>query len=83
MPDVLIKEMPADLHEKLCVEAQKHRRTMTQEVLTILEKEMGVGAATQSETEMGTDVRDWPPPFKGKRLVTQSLITKGIREGRL
>lgn len=78
MPDILIKQVPEGLHTKLRDQARRHGRSMNQEVLAILAKKLG----TEIGTEVGTDVRDFPPPFKGKRLVTQSMITEGIHEGR-
>ena len=75
MPDILIEQVPDTLHAKLCAEAKRHRRSMTQEVLTILEKELG-------GTAVAIHIRDLPPPVKGKFPLTQSLLTKGIREGR-
>ena len=70
MSDLLIKQMPPALHAKLREQSRRHRRSMTQEALTILEKGLGVAAA------------EFPPPISGKRLLTQRLVTKGIREGR-
>lgn len=38
MPALLLKDLPADLHSRLKEEARKHRRSMTQEALVILEQ---------------------------------------------
>jgi plasmid stability protein len=37
---LLIKNMPEELHKKLKEQAKKHRRSMTQEAITILEQEL-------------------------------------------
>ncbi len=38
MPTFTIKGVPPDLHEKLKERAERHRRSMSSEVLTILER---------------------------------------------
>lgn len=46
MPALLIKDLPADLHERLKEEARKHHRSMTKEALCILES--GLDAPSRS-----------------------------------
>ena len=70
MPDILVKQVPTVLHTRLRAEARRHRRSMTQEILTILEKELGTTASRL------------PAPIEGGRPLTQRLVTEGIREGR-
>jgi len=38
MPTLTIKEVPPELHEKLKERAERHRRSMNNELLTILER---------------------------------------------
>ncbi|MCX7016051.1 MAG: hypothetical protein NTW86_26425 [Candidatus Sumerlaeota bacterium] len=70
MADLLIKRVPLDVHARLKAEAKKHRRSLTQEVLVILERSFAAGTA------------DFPEPVQGRRPLNQRLVTKGIQEGR-
>ena len=38
MPGLVIKDLPAKLHRKLKERAARHRRSMTKEVLVVLER---------------------------------------------
>jgi plasmid stability protein len=38
MPALLIKDLPAALHQRLKLEAEKHHRSMTKEALCLLEQ---------------------------------------------
>jgi hypothetical protein len=40
MPALLIKDLPADVHEWLKHEAEVHRRSMTQQVIVLFEERM-------------------------------------------
>jgi len=72
MASILIKGIPEDLHRRLRARAERNRRSMNQEAMTILE----------------SAVNDVPPvvlpkhPVKPVRKVTAKMITAGIRRGR-
>ena len=70
MSALLIKNVPEGLHEKLKEAARKHRRSMTQEAIHIL------------ETTLEPKLSNLPEPVQGKAPLTQDLLTKGIKEGR-
>jgi plasmid stability protein len=70
MASLLIKNIPETLHKKLKEEAKIHRRSMIQEVITILEQSL---LATHQKTH---------DPIQGKKPITQEILTKAIREGR-
>ncbi len=70
MSALVIKNIPEALHRRLKEEASKHRRSMTQEVLIILEESLDVIQV------------EFPRPVKGKTQLTQELLIKGIRQGR-
>lgn len=72
MPGFSIKELPRDLHRKLKEQAARHRRSMTKEVLAVLERALGAGAP-QAKT---------PPPFKGRFALTDRFLEKARRSGR-
>lgn len=42
MPDLLIRNLPASLHVRLKAAAAAHRRSLTQEVIMLVEKGLGV-----------------------------------------
>ncbi len=70
MPSLLLKNIPKSLHVRLKDEAKKHRRSMTQETITILEESL---ALTPHE---------FPRPIKGRKSINQSILTKAIKQGR-
>ncbi len=73
MPGLFIKEMPAEVHQKLKTRAAKNRRSMTKEALYLLEK------ALLEETPPPPDP---PVPFQGKFLLNDEWIDQAKREGR-
>jgi plasmid stability protein len=70
MSSLLIKNMPENLHAQLKESARRHRRSMTQEALVILEKHLSMGSV------------EFPEPVIPLKPITAALIRKGIREGR-
>jgi plasmid stability protein len=70
MPSLVLKNISRTLHSRLRREAMRHRRSMTQETIHVLEQGLGLSPV------------DFPPPAKGRRLLTQKLLDKAIREGR-
>ncbi len=70
MPSLVIKDIPDTLHRRIKEEARKHRRSMTQEVLIILEESLEVVPVS------------YPNPVKGRIPLTQSILDKAIEEGR-
>ena len=72
MPGLVIKDLPAKLHRKLKQQAARHHRSMTKEVLVVLERALGEDAQP----------KEAPPPFKGRFALTDEFITRARREGR-
>ena len=72
MPGLVIKDLPAELHRKLKQQAARHHRSMTKEVLVVLERALSEGAPSQEA----------PPPFKGRFALTDKFIAQARREGR-
>jgi hypothetical protein len=71
MPALLIKDLPAEVHEWLKHEAEIHRRSMTQQTIALLEERMRKFRPVH-----------FPPPFKTKTPLTADFIKQAIREGR-
>lgn len=69
MPSLVLKNISRSLHSRLRREATRHRRSMTQEAIYVLEQGLGL-----------TPV-EFPPPATGRRLLTQKLLDKAIRGG--
>ncbi len=67
MPGFVIKDLPEELHRKLKEQAARHHRSMTKEVLAVLEQAFGAEA---------------PPPFRGRFALTGKFLDKARREGR-
>jgi len=72
MPGLVIKDLPAKLHRKLKEQAIRHHRSMTKEVLAVLERAL-------SEADRPQEV---PPPFKGSFALTDEFIDQARRAGR-
>ena len=72
MTQFVIKELPETLHRKLKEQAARHRRSMTKEVLAVLEQALGA-QALRSKT---------PAPFRGHFPLTDKFLDKARREGR-
>ena len=72
MPGLVIKDLPEKLHRKLKAQATRHHRSMTKEVLAVLERALGEEDRTQ----------EIPPPFKGRFALTDEFIDQARREGR-
>ena len=70
MASLLLKNIPDDLHEQLKTEAKKHRRSMIQEAIVLLEQSLSLYPRT------------FPDPIKGNKPITQDIVTAAIREGR-
>jgi hypothetical protein len=71
MAGLLIKNLPPELHARLKDEAERHRRSMTQQALVILEEALGL--------------RPWPEPpapFRGRFPLTQDWLDRARRDGR-
>ena len=72
MPGLVIKDLPAKLHRKLKQQAARHHRSMTKEVLVVLERALGEEILPQ----------EVPPPFKGRFALTDKFIAQAKRDGR-
>ena len=71
MAALLIKDLPADVHEWLKCEAQRNRRSMTQQVIVLFEERMRKFKPVH-----------FPPPFKTRTPLTAEFIDKAKKEGR-
>jgi len=72
MPGFVIKEMPDVLHRRLRARAARHRRSMTQEALALLEQALEAPAARAKA----------PPPFEGRFALTDRFLDAAKRRGR-
>ena len=72
MPGLLIKDIPAELHLKLKEQAARHHRSMTREALALLEEGLLRHRA----------IEPLPPPYKGRRPLTDRWLQKAKRDGR-
>ena len=71
MSGLVIRDLPPELHARLRAEAKRHRRSMTQQALVILEEALVEAAPVR-----------FPNPVKGRHPLTQERLTRAIREGR-
>jgi hypothetical protein len=72
MPALLIKDIPREVHEWLKREAERNRRSMTQQAIVVLEERM----------RHFRPVR-FPPPVQTRTILTAEFIDRAKREGRL
>jgi plasmid stability protein len=72
MASILLKNIPPQIHQRLKKQAKKSRRSMTQEVLYMIEEGLNGHAA----------VNELPVPYGGLKHVSDEQMRKWIREGR-
>jgi plasmid stability protein len=70
VPDILIKDLPVDLHKRLKMEAALHHRSMNQEIRQILESHLA-----------RPGIPDFKP-FVFAKPLTDAFIREARREGR-
>ena len=71
MPALLIKDLPADVHQWLKQEAEQHRRSMTQQVIVLFEERM----RRFHPVHFG-------PPIKTRTPLTNAFIDRAKKAGR-
>ena len=71
MAYLLIKDIPHEVHEWLKREAERNRRSMTQQAIVVLEE----------RTRRFRAVR-FPPPVRTRTTLTAEFIDHAKREGR-
>ncbi|MBN1268859.1 MAG: hypothetical protein JXB04_04670 [Kiritimatiellae bacterium] len=71
MTALVIKSLPVKIHRRLKEEASRHRRSMTQEAIAILEQGL-FGARPIAAVK----------PFRGRFPLTSEFIDAAKREGR-
>jgi len=70
----MIRDIPPELHRRLKTEAKKARRSMSKEVICLIEEKFASGR--------GSDLlKELPAPYKAKFPLTNRLISKWKREG--
>lgn len=72
MPGLVIKDLPPELHRELKERAARHHRSMTKEVLAMLEWAVREEPPPQEP----------PPPFEGHFALTDKFVDRAKREGR-
>jgi hypothetical protein len=72
MSALLIKDMPREVHEWLKAEAERNRRSMTQQAICVFEERM----------RRFQPVR-FPSPLRTRTPLTAKFIDQAKREGRL
>jgi len=71
MPALLIKDIPREVHEWLKREAQRNRRSMTQQAIVVLEERMHRFQPLR-----------FPPPVQTRTPLTAEFIAQAKRERR-
>jgi plasmid stability protein len=72
MPGLVIKNLPPDLHRRLKESAERHHRSMTKEVISVLEQALEPKGLAET----------LPPPYKGRIALTDKMIEQARRKGR-
>jgi hypothetical protein len=72
VPGLLIKSIPREVHEWLKREAERNRRSMTQQAIVVFEERMRRFQAVK-----------FPPPVRTRTVLTAQFIDQAKREGRL
>lgn len=72
MAALLIKDLPREVHDWLKREAERNRRSMTQQAIVVLEERMRHFRPVK-----------FPPPVHTRTLLTAEFIDQAKREGRI
>ena len=72
MSDILIRNVPETMKQKLKIRAEKHHRSVSKEIYPILEESI-------LETYQ---IRETPKPYKGKFIVTDEFFSDAKNAGR-
>lgn len=70
MPSILIKDIPPDLHERLREAAVRDHRSLSKEVIALLEDALAERTGTL------------PPPIKAGFPLTQDWLERAVAQGR-
>jgi len=78
MPDILIRNVPPALHARLKDAAARHRRSVTQETIAIIEANLGAPPAAASRLPELIKLKG-PPPTTEQLLamIDDGLETRG------
>ena len=71
MPALLIKDLPREVHEWLKREAERNRRSMTQQAIVVFEERMRRFRPVK-----------FPPPARTRTPLTVEFMDRAKREGR-
>lgn len=74
MAKLLIRQLPDELHRKLRMRARQNRRSVTKEVIALLE--MALASAEPKKLAL-------PEPLKGQFLLTDEWIERAKTAGRV
>ena len=72
MPSLLIKDVPREVHAWLKREAERNRRSMTQQAIVVFEERMRRFRPVK-----------FPPPMQTRTILTAEFIDRAKHEGRL
>ena len=73
MANLLIRNLPPELHARLKASAAAHRRSLTQEAILVVEKGLAAGALESIQ-------RTLPAPLKPRRPITMEETLRLIDE---
>ncbi len=78
MPTLTLKQVPEELHERLKERAERHRRSMNSEAITILERALRPSRMSAEEAIAKAEALN----DRIGKTFDASLIEEGKREGR-
>lgn len=72
MAGLVIKQLPENLHRRLKEQAARNHRSMTKEVIALLERGL----------ELEEEIKELPAPYQGRFRLTDDFVDRAKREGR-
>jgi hypothetical protein len=75
MAALIIRDLSPRLHARLSLEARKNHRSMSKQVVSLLE------LALQPQVPF-LNIKDLPEPLKPAKPMTDAFLRKAVREGR-
>ena len=75
MPDILIRNVPSELHARLKAAAARHRRSVTEETIAIIDEKLGAVPAA-APARLPKPIKLKGPPLTNEQIL--AMIDDGL-----
>ena len=82
MPSLTIKNLPADLYDRLKASAVRNRRSLNSEAIVVIERQLPRRRTPEEERQLMEEIREMRQRISKGHVWTDEEITAAKREGR-